>query len=213
MEYIFDVSNYVLKGSLVTIKLYMITILFSIPFGIILALGKVSKYKLINILLSLYTWIFRGTPLLLQLFFFYFGLPVINITLTPFMAAAITFILNYSAYLTEIFRAGIQSIPKGQYEAAYSLGMDYWQTMIYIILPQTANRVLPPLSNEAITLVKDTALVAAIGMGDLLRAAKQAVTRDFNITPFILAAIFYLIFTSLIVTLFRKIEQKYSICE
>jgi polar amino acid transport system permease protein len=213
MDYIIDVSRFMLSGSIVTLKLYLVTIIFSIPLGIILSIAKISKYKILKFALGLYTWVFRGTPLLLQLFFFYFGLPVFGIILSPFTAAALTFVINYSAYLTEIFRAGIESIPKGQYEAAHCLGMTYKQTMIRIILPQTVKRVLPPLSNEAITLVKDTALVAAIGMGDLLRAAKQVVTRDFDVTPFMLAAVFYLLFTSVIVTLFKKLEEKYSVYE
>lgn len=210
MDYIINISGFILKGSLITLQLYIVTIIFSIPLGIISAIGKISKYKALNLIISFYTWVFRGTPLLLQLFFFYYGLPVLGITLSPFAAAAITFILNYGAYFTEIFRAGIQSIDKGQYEAAHCLGMSYKQTMTRIILPQTIKRVLPPLSNEAITLVKDTALVAAIGMGDLLRAAKQIVTRDFSISPFVLAAVFYLLFTTIIVTVFRIMEKKYS---
>lgn len=213
MDYIIDVSRFMLSGSIITLKLYLVTIVFSIPLGIIFAIAKISKFKILRFVLGLYTWVFRGTPLLLQLFFFYFGLPVFGIILSPFTAAALTFVINYSAYLTEIFRAGIESIPKGQYEAAHCLGMTYKQTMLRIILPQTVKRVLPPLSNEAITLVKDTALVAAIGMGDLLRAAKQVVTRDFDVTPFILAAVFYLLFTSVIVTLFKKLEEKYSVYE
>jgi polar amino acid transport system permease protein len=181
--------------------------------GILGALGKISGFKWLQTILSLYTWVFRGIPLLLQLFFAYYGLPVIGITLQPFTAAVLTFIFNYGAYLTEIFRAGIGSIDKGQYEAAMVLGMNYRQTMFRIIIPQTVKRVLPPTSNEAINLVKDSALVAAIGLGDLLRAAKQIVTRDFNITPFIIAAIFYLVISSIIVKVFNSLEKKYSVYE
>ncbi len=177
------------------------------------ALGKISKFKFLRTILGFYTWVFRGTPLLLQLFFAYYGLPVIGITLQPFPAAVLTFIINYGAYFTEIFRAGIDSIDKGQYEAAQVLGLNYRQTMTRIIIPQTVKRVLPPTSNEAINLVKDSALVAAIGLGDLLRAAKVAVTRDFSIVPFIIAAVFYLLISSVIVTVFRKLEQKYSVYE
>lgn len=213
MDYILNVTGFILKGSVITIQLYVLTAIFSFPLGTIVALGKISRFKILRAVFGFYTWFFRGTPLLLQIFFAYYGLPVLGISLQPFTAAALTFILNYGAYLTEIFRAGIESIDKGQYEAAQVLGMNYRQTMFRIILPQTVKRVLPPLCNEAITLVKDTALVAAIGMGDLLRAAKEVVTRDFTITPFFIAAILYLVITSVIVTVFKKIEDKYSIYE
>ncbi|RCW40917.1 MULTISPECIES: amino acid ABC transporter permease [unclassified Halanaerobium] len=213
MDYILNVSSYILEGSIVTFKLYIITAVFSVLLGVLGALGKISKFKFLQTILGIYTWIFRGTPLLLQLFFAYYGLPVIGITLQPFPAAVLTFIINYAAYFTEIFRAGIESIDKGQYEAAQVLGLNYRQTMTRIIIPQTIKRVLPPTSNEAINLVKDSALVAAIGLGDLLRAAKVAVTRDFSIVPFIIAAVFYLLISSVIVTVFRKLEQKYSVYE
>lgn len=211
MSYISNITAFILKGSILTIEIYLVTIIFSVPLGILVALGKGSRFKLLKTLLEVYTWLFRGTPLLLQLFFAYYGLPVIGISLSPFTAASLTFILNFGAYLAEIFRAGIESIDKGQYEACKVLGMNYKQTMTRIILPQAIKRVIPPVCNEAITLVKDTALIAAIGMGDLLRAAKEAVTRDFNITPFIIATVVYLLFTSVIVIGFRKIEKRYSV--
>ncbi|SHJ83716.1 amino acid ABC transporter permease [Tepidibacter formicigenes] len=213
MDYILKVTIAILKGSTITLKLYIITAIFSIPLGIISSIGKISKFNLLKRLLGIYTWVFRGTPLLLQLFFVYYGLPILGIALKPFTAASLTFILNYGAYFTEIFRAGIESIDKGQYEAAKVLGMNYRQTMTRIVLPQTVKRVIPPVCNEAITLIKDTALVAAIGMGDLLRGAKEIVTRDFNIIPFLVVAIIYLIITSVIVYIFKNLEKKYSIYE
>ncbi|MBU3181884.1 amino acid ABC transporter permease [Clostridium psychrophilum] len=208
-----DITSYILQGGLLTIEVYIATIIFSIPLGILGALIKVSNLKILNKAVDIYTWLFRGTPLLLQLFFTYFGLPIIGIKLSPFTAAALTFSLNYGAYFTEIFRSGIQSIDKGQYEAAKVLGLSYRQTMSKIILPQAFKRIIPPMCNEAITLIKDTALLAAIGLQDILRAAREIVTRDFTITPFIIAAIIYLIFTSVIVMAFRKLEKKYSIYE
>ncbi|MFW6381740.1 MAG: amino acid ABC transporter permease [Bacillota bacterium] len=213
MSYVIDVTIFILKGSIVTFELYGLTAIFSVILGVLGALGKISSFKPLKRLLSLYTWVFRGTPLLLQLFFAYYGLPVIGVTLSPFGAATLTFILNYGAYFTEIFRGGIESIPGGQYEAAQVLGMNYYQTMSRIIIPQTIKRVLPPTSNEAINLVKDSALVAAIGLGDLLRAAKVVVTRDFNILPFVIAGIMYLIISSVIVNLFSWLERKYSVYE
>jgi polar amino acid transport system permease protein len=212
-DYIINVSGYILEGSIVTFQLYFATAIFSVIVGIAGALGKISKIPLLESILSVYTWIFRGTPLLLQLFFAYYGLPVLGITLQPFPAAVLTFVINYGAYFTEIFRGGIESIDEGQYEAAKVLGMNYRQTMSRIVIPQTVKRVLPATSNEAINLVKDSALIAVIGLGDLLRAAKVAVTRDFSIIPFIIAAVFYLIISSVIVTVFRKLEEKYSVYE
>ena len=208
-----DITSYILKGGILTLEVYVATIIFSIPLGILGALIKVSSLKLLGKVVDIYTWLFRGTPLLLQLFFTYFGLPIIGIKLSPFAAAALTFSLNYGAYFTEIFRSGIQSIDKGQYEAAKVLGMSYRQTMTKIILPQAFKRIIPPMCNEGITLIKDTALLAAIGLQDILRAAREIVTRDFTITPFIIAAIIYLIFTSVVVMAFKKLEKKYSVYE
>jgi len=211
VSYTLNVTGFLLKGCIITLQLYAVTIVFSIPLGIICALAKISRYKFLKTFLEFYTWLFRGTPLLLQLFFTYYGLPVFGIRLTQEQAAAITFVLNYAAYFTEIFRAGIQSIDKGQYEAAKALGMNYRQTMWRIILPQAVKRVLPPTGNEAITLIKDTALVATIGMGDMLRAAKEVVTRDFKISAFIIAAVIYLLLTTVVVYVFKKLEEKYSV--
>ena len=213
LHYVLDSTVFILEGSVLTLKLYAVTIIFAIPLGIVLALMKISKFRTLRYALGIYTWVFRGTPLLLQLFFTYYGLSIIGITLQPFTAAALTFVINYSAYLTEIYRAGIESIDKGQYEAARALNMDYVQTMRRIILPQVVRRTIPPTCNEAISLVKDTALVVVLGMGDLLRSAKELFSRDFAITPFAIAAIVYLLMTTVIVYFFRKLEDRYSIYE
>lgn len=205
-----DITGFILKGSLISLKLFIIVSIFSVPLGVLVAIGKISKVKPLKTILSLYTWVFRGTPLLLQLFFVYFGLPVIGIRLEPLTAASIAFSINYGAYLAEIFRAGIESVDKGQFEASKALGMNYRQTMVYVIIPQAVKNVIPPICSESINLIKDTALVAAIGIGDLLRAAKEIVTRDFTITPFIIAAAIYLIITSVLVIMFRTLEKKYS---
>lgn len=202
---------FILKGGIVTLELFAITALFSIPIGILAALLKTSKNKIIRSLLTIYTWSFRGTPLLLQLFFIYFGLPAFGINLKPITAASLAFVLNYAAYLTEIFRAGIQSVDNGQMEASKALGMSYSQGMTRIIIPQAIKNVLPPLCSEGINLIKDTSLVAIIGVGDLLRASKEIVTNNFTIYPFLLAAIAYLILSTIMVASFNKIEKKYSI--
>lgn len=211
MTNLMDVTGFILKGSLISVELFLIVAVFSIPLGVLIAVGKISSVKPLRVVLSLYTWAFRGTPLLLQLFFTYFGLPVMGIRLEPLTAASIAFTVNYAAYLAEIFRAGIESIDKGQFEAAKALGMSYGQTMVKIIIPQAVRNVIPAVCNESINLIKDTALVAAIGIGDLLRAAKEIVTRDFTITPFMIAAVIYLFITSILVTVFRNIEKKYSV--
>ena len=208
---IINMTQFILKGCTITFELFAITIIISIPLGVIVALGKISQNKVLNSVLGLYTWVLRGTPLLLQVFFAYFGLPVIGIKLEPLQAASIAFILNYTAYLAEIFRAGIQSVDKGQYEAAKALGMNYRIMMFKIIIPQAIVRVLPATCNETISLIKDTALVSVIGLGEISRAAKEIVTREFNITPFIIAAVIYLIITWVLVYAFRLLEKKYMI--
>lgn len=200
-----------LQGALITIKLFVVTLIFSVPLGLPFALGSNCKILPLRWISKIYIWIFRGTPLMLQLFFFYFFLPIaMDIRLDGFMTAAITFTLNYAAYLAEIYRGGIESIDRGQYEAAQSLGLGKGQTMFGIILPQTIKRVLPAVSNEAITLVKDTALVSVLSVGELLKAASGAVNRDQNTLAYLLAAGIYLIFTIVLTLLTNYLERRYS---
>ncbi|AVQ29307.1 MULTISPECIES: amino acid ABC transporter permease [Fusobacterium] len=202
---------FILKGMKLTVNLYVVTMLFSLPLGILLSLGRVSKNTTLSNMIQVYTWVFRGTPLLLQLFFVYYGLPVVGITLTPFAAASLTFVINYTAYFCEIFRGSILGIDPGQYEAAKVLGMKYWQTMIRIIIPQALITALPPLSNEAISLIKDTSLVSAIGMAEILRNSRELVTRDFSITPFFICAVVYLGLSTIVVIFFKRMEKKVMI--
>lgn len=213
MEYVLNILPFILSGLKLTAKIYVATLVIALPLGLLAAIGKVNGSKLIKKILFIYTWVWRGTPLLLQLFFMFYGLPVIGIRLSPFAVATITYALNYGAYLTEIFRGGIESIDKGQYEAAKVLGMTYPQTMRRIIIPQTVRRVLPTTCSEAVNLVKDTALLAVIGMPDLLRISTQIFTRDFDITAFIVAFVLYLMISSVLVKLFGKLEEVYSIYE
>jgi len=208
--YISSITGFILQGTGITLKVYFMTILFSIPIGIFCSIGKLSRFALLRWILGAYTWVFRGTPLLLQLFFAYYGLPVFGIEFQPLTAAYMTFIFNYAAYFTEIFRAGIQSIDKGQYEAAKALGMSYSQTMRRIILPQAVKVVLPPMGNEAINLIKDTALCAALSIPEILRNAKVTVSRDFDVEAYLIAALIYLLFTFIIIRIFRLLEKKYS---
>lgn len=215
MSYIIDSTWYILQGCTTTIKLFLLTLLFSLPLGFVCAMAKTSKIKILQLIMGFYTSVVRGTPLLLQIFFVYYGLPIFfpGLRLERFSAAVLTFILNYGAYFTEIFRGGIQSIDRGQYEAARVLGMNYRRMMSRIILPQTFKRVLPPIANEAITLVKDTALVVVLGIGEVLRNSKEIVSRDFTISPFVIAAIIYLILNYLVVLFFRNLEKRYSVYE
>jgi len=215
MEYLISSAQYILQGCTVTLKLFAITLCLSLPLGFGGAMAKTSRSRVIGIVMEVYTSVVRGTPLLLQIFFVYYGLPILipGLRLERFSAAALTFVLNYGAYFTEIFRGGMQSIDRGQFEASRVLGMNYAQTMTRIILPQTVKRVLPPVANEAITLVKDTALVVVLGIGDVLRNSKEIVARDFTITPFIIAAAVYLVMNYAVVLVFRKLEQRYSVYE
>ena len=186
------------------------TLLAALPLGMLAALGHLSSLRLLSRLVELYIWIMRGTPLMLQLLFVYFALPMVGIRLPDIAAALLAFILNYAAYFAEIFRAGIQSVPKGQYEAARTLGMSYPQTMRRIILPQVFRMVLPPVSNETINLVKDTSLVYILAMNDLLRVARTIVQREFDMTPFVIAAAFYLSMTFVLTWGFKKLEAYYG---
>ncbi|WHH58124.1 amino acid ABC transporter permease [Petroclostridium sp. X23] len=218
MDYLIKITIPILQGATVTLQLFFITILLSIPLGLVIALMRISKFKFLKDFTSIYVWLWRGTPLLLQLLFVYYGLPFVPVIgpffrFDAFTAAVATFSLNYAAYFAEIFRAGIESIDKGQYEASKVLGMTYWQTMKRIILPQVIKRVLPPVSNETITLVKDTALVYAIALVELSREAKIAAVRDFTTLPFVVAAVVYLAMTLVLTIVFKKLEQRYAIYE
>ena len=175
LSYIAMLMPSLMRGLGQTLMLFALTLLFSLPLGLVFTLGSISKIPPLRWLSRIYIWLFRGTPLMLQLFFIYYGLPFLGIAFDRTTSAVVTFVLNYAAYFAEIYRAGIQSIDRGQHEAAKTLGFTPWQTMRLIILPQTISRVIPPVCNETITLVKDTALVTAIGVGELLKAAEGAV--------------------------------------
>lgn len=213
MDYIISIIPQMLIGTMDTLRLFFITIVLSIPLGILLAFGRVSSFRGLRKAIAAYVYVLRGTPLMLQLLFVYFGLPflpVIGVRLDDFPAAILAFVLNYGAYFCEIFRAGIQAIPRGQYEAAKTLGMNYVQTMRRIILPQVSKIILPPISNETITLVKDTSLIYVLAMNDLLRTTRNLVQRDFNIMPFVVAAVFYLIMTLVLTYGFNKMEKHFA---
>ena len=213
MDYILSLLPPLAQGSLVTLKLFAITLVLALPLGLGLALVRLSRFGVLRRAVSSFIWLMRGTPLMLQLLFVYYALPFVpyvGIRLPDFPAAVVAFALNYAAYFAEIFRAGIQSIDRGQYEGAKALGMSYPQTMRRIVLPQVIRRTLPPLANETITLVKDTSLIYVLALNDLLRAARGFVQRDFTITPFIVAAVFYLLMTLVLTWVFQRLERRYA---
>lgn len=214
MDYLLSILPPLIEGTGVTLKMFFVTILLSIPLGLSLALARISRFRPLSWGVNGYIWLMRGTPLMLQMLFIYFALPfvpVIGVRLPDFPAAIVAFSLNYAAYFAEIFRAGIQSIDRGQYEGAKALGMTYPQTMRRIVLPQMVRRILPPVSNETITLVKDTSLIYVLAMNDLLRAARGIVQRDFTTSPFLVAAVFYLLMTLILTWGFQTLEKRYAV--
>lgn len=213
MDYFLSLLGPLAQGAVVTLKLFAITMVLALPLGLLLALARVSRLRALSAAVNGYIWLMRGTPLMLQMLFIYFALPfvpVIGVRLPDFPSAIVAFTLNYAAYFAEIFRAGILSVDRGQYEAARVLGMNYRQTMRRIVLPQMVRNILPPLSNETITLVKDTSLIYVLALNDLLRAARGIVQRDFTTSPFIVAAAFYLIMTLVLTWGFQRLERHHA---
>lgn len=213
MNYIYGLLPSMFEGLKVTIGLFIITLVLAIPLGILITLARVSKVKVLEKVSGVYILIIRGTPLLLQLIVIFFGLPLVEIKFSRFTAAIIAFTLNYAAYFGEIFRAGMEDIDRGQYEAAEILGFSKWHTLKRIIIPQMIKKVLPAITNEVITLVKDTSLVYVVGVGELLRAAKIASNRDASLVPLILSGAIYLIFIGILTKIFTNIETKYGYYE
>ena len=215
LEYMLQIVPAIAGGFQVTLSLFFIVIIFSVPGGLLLALLRLSTNRVVTSIVDAYVYVMRGTPLMLQILLIYYGLPFMidGFELTDMTAAVLSFVLNYIAYLCEIFRSGIQSIPKGQYEGAKVLGFTYVQTMYKIILPQVIKRVLPPLVNETITLLKHTSLVYVLAMNDILRITRSIVQRDFDITAFIVAGIFYLAMTFVLTKLYQYLERRMAIYE
>ena len=215
LEYILQIVPAIAGGFQVTLSLFFIVIILSVPGGLLLALLRLSTNRVVTTIVDAYVYVMRGTPLMLQILLIYYGLPFMidGFELTDMTAAVLSFVLNYVAYLCEIFRSGIQSVPKGQYEGAKVLGFTYVQTMYKIILPQVIKRVLPPLANETITLLKDTSLVYVLAMNDILRITRSIVQRDFDITAFIVAGVFYLAMTFVLTKLYQYLERRMAIYE
>lgn len=210
METIFKVLPEMLKSSGVTISIFLLTLVLSIPFGMVISIIARIKFKPLQWFIKIYVAIMRGTPLMLQLIFFYFGLNKMGISIDRYVAVIFTFTLNYGAYFSEIFRGGIQAVSVGQYEAGYVLGLTSRQTMTKIVIPQVIKIVLPSITNEVITLVKDTALVSVIALSDILKVAQSAMNTYVTITPLIMAFVFYFIFNWIVSVIMNSIEKRYA---
>ena len=193
-----------------TLKIFFVTLLFAIPLGLVIAFGSMSKFKPLSALTRGIVWVVRGTPLMLQLIVVYygpgivFGTPLFN----AYMATYITFSINYACYFSEIYRGGIESITKGQYEAGQVLGMTKSETFFKVILLQVIKRIIPPMSNEIITLVKDTSLARIITYYELIYFAQRYIKNGGILWPLFYTAVYYLVFTALLTFLFRKLEKK-----
>lgn len=210
MSYLTGVFPQLLEGAKITLQLFSFTLLGSIPLGVVFAFALVTHFKPIRWLTQGYVWLMRGTPLLLQLIFVFYGLPILGIVFDRFEAALIAFILNYAAYFAEIFRGGIQAIPKGQYEAAQVLRLSKSQTILKIIIPQVFKMTLPSVGNEVISLVKDTSLIYILGLSDVMRMGKIAMERDATLLPLVGVGLIYLVLTGVFTVLLKKIEQHYN---
>ncbi|MDR0916879.1 MAG: amino acid ABC transporter permease [Oscillospiraceae bacterium] len=203
-----------IKGTGITISLTVVSVLVGVVLALFLALGKMSKILPIKWFCSGYIFFFRGTPLLMQLYFVYYGLPLISSALAinnRFMAAFIAFALNSGAYVAELIRAALQSIDKGQYEAAKSLGLSYAQTMGLVIVPQSIRRLIPPVANEFIMVIKDASLVSLIALTDLSRATQTIMNNTFSVLVYVPAIVLYLVITAVFTKIFNKLEQRYSV--
>ena len=208
-----------LDGSVTSLEVFFLTLIFSIPLALPIAMGRMSKNKLLSGIVNVFLLIIRGTPLMLQLLVVYFGPGLfirwlvnmgyaVNFKWNRFAAAIIALSINYAAYFAEIYRGGIESIPKGQYEASKVLGYTSGQTFFRIILPQVVKRIVPAMGNEVITLVKDTALVSVIGVSELLMVAKERQGALFSFVPLFIAGVFYFIMNWVVSFIFQKLEKK-----
>ena len=207
-----DIAVQLVSGMWVSFAIFALTLIFSLPLGLLISFGRMSKNKILSLIVRFYISVMRGTPLMLQLFVVYFG-PyfLFGIRISSdyrFWAAIIGFVLNYAAYFAEIYRAGIESMPVGQYEAAKVLGYSRSQTFIRIILPQVIKRILPPVTNEVITLVKDTSLAFVISVAEMFSAAKAIAAAQASVTALVVAGVFYYVFNLVVALIMDKIEKK-----
>lgn len=210
-----------LDGSLTSIEVFFLTLIFALPLALVIAMGRMSKNKILSCSTNVFLMIIRGTPLMLQLLVVYFAPGLffnwlrsfgyeVNFRWERFPAAIVALSVNYACYFAEIYRGGLESIPKGQYEACTVLGYSKSQSFFYIVLPQVVKRIIPAMGNEVITLVKDTALVSVIGVAELLLVAKERQSALFSFMPLFIAGVFYFVMNALVSFAFIKIEKKLS---
>ena len=203
-----------LEGFWVSVQIFVLTLLFSMPLGMIIAFGRMSKCRVLRAITKVYISIMRGTPLMLQILVVYFG-PFYAFKIQMgrgyrFPAVILAFVINYAAYFAEIYRSGIESMPVGQYEAAQIMGYNKAQTFFKIILPQVFKRVLPPVTNETITLVKDTSMAFTISVAEMFTIAKEIAAAQTSIVPLLAAGVFYYIFNLIVATVMEGLEKKFS---
>ncbi|WP_125606170.1 amino acid ABC transporter permease [Lapidilactobacillus bayanensis] len=212
-HYISEILPALLDGTKMTLSIFVLTLVLAIPLGLLVSVGLHSEFKPLAAVLKLYVWLMRGTPLLLQLIFVFYGLPIVHIVFQRFSAALFAFVINYAAYFAEIFRGGLQGVDRGQIEAGQMLGLNSFQIFRHITLPQLVKQVIPAMGNEVINLVKDSSLVYVLGLGDLLRAGNIAMARDVTLVPLLLVAIIYLLLTAVLTWGLRSLERHYSYYE
>ena len=198
-------------GFVSTLTIFFLTLIFSIPLGMVLALLRMNKRRVISMPVALYILIMRGTPLMLQIFAIYFAIPMLlGRNLDRMAATILAFSLNYAAYFAEIFRGGIMAIPVGQHEACQVLGFTKLQAFFHVVLPQVVKRVLLPVSNEVITLVKDTSLANIIAVSELFRAAKNEASRTASVEPLFVAGLFYLLMNGVVTLVFSYLTKRFD---
>ena len=198
-----------LEGTVVSLEIFALTLLFALPLGLAVAFGRMSRNRWLSGAVNVYMLVMRGTPLILQLIFIYFApYYLFGLSYDRFTAAMAAFVINYAAYFAEIFRGGIESIPAGQHEAGQVLGFTKPQVFFRIVLPQMVKRILPAMGNEVITLVKDTALAQTIGVAELFRVAQTASSRQFSTVPIFVAGVFYFAMNWAVAAAFARAEKK-----
>lgn len=208
---LWNLTELLLQGAGVTLSIFFLTLLFAVPLGVLFAQARMSKHAVLRAPTSLYIYLMRSTPLMLQIMFVYFLLPqILPFKVDRFSAVIFAFAVNYAAYFAEIFRSGIQSIPAGQYEAAKVLGYTKTQTFFCIILPQVVKRVLLPMTNEIITLIKDTAIASTVAVVELMTIAKKQVSSSSSVEPYLLAIVFYLVLNGVAEQLCKLAEKRLS---
>lgn len=205
------------EGLVVSVEIFFLTLLFSLPLGLIVAFGRMSKNGILRTVTKVYISIMRGTPLMLQLIVVYFGpYYLFHVRISAayrFIAVIIGFAVNYAAYFAEIYRGGIESMPRGQYEAAQVLGYSKMQTFFRIILPQVIKRILPSVTNEIITLVKDTSLAFVIAVAEMFTVAKQIAAAETTVVPLMIAGVYYYVFNLVVAVAMERIEKHYRYYE